>query len=571
MISEEEPVAINRNMLFQNIFIKFANQYKIDVCLLIMTQKQTDYAAILESYFSKRMNQVETSLIDLTGKNKILSLMLSERKIIICRNDNLVLNKIKYEPLCGDTAQEFYMPIFAQGNRQNEIVGCLYLGSRKTRHKFSDIIHDAGFIRDLSLISQVYNSTYDSYKAKSSFFTFLHIISEIYKNHSQRINHPYNVAYWCLLIAKELHFDEKSIFELYIAALLHDVGVLLIPKSILEKTGKLTEEEYGAIKRHAVYGCNLTRELKYGIDDLGDLDTIIRHHHERYDGTGYPDGLKADEIPLASRIIAVADAADAMLSDRVFQTALPLEHVIDQFSANRGKQFDPELTDIIIRMITAQKDDINTALGPVSWGTFVVSTKKDCFNFQGNIIKKASGYEFISDKIDLKHTKAFNSSDITDCSVIIERHGRFYEYSAVPGRIGNNRIFIRDVRYKPSEQYFSMYWNLTGEIRENNTPVAKIAVRKIGGNCITYYCLDKVELGLKHVYTMKLRFEDGEIIQIPGNNLRRYETGDYCYYDFEFPNLSENVRDRIFKQLYNRQIEIRQLMWKTSYSDVLCH
>lgn len=70
---------------------------------------------------------------------------------------------------------------------------------------------------------------------------------------------------------------------------------------------------------------------------------------------------------------------------------------------------------------------------------------------------------------------------------------------------------------------------------------------------------------------MKLRFEDGEIIQIPGNNLRRYETGDYCYYDFEFPNLSENVRDRIFKQLYNRQIEIRQLMWKTSYRDVLCH
>ena len=101
MISEEEPVAINRNMLFQNIFIKFANQYKIDVCLLIMTKKQTDYAAILESYFSKRMKKVETSLIDLTGKNKVLSLMLSERKIIICRNDNLVLNKIKCEPLCG--------------------------------------------------------------------------------------------------------------------------------------------------------------------------------------------------------------------------------------------------------------------------------------------------------------------------------------------------------------------------------------------------------------------------------------------------------------------------------------
>jgi HD-GYP domain-containing protein (c-di-GMP phosphodiesterase class II) len=96
------------------------------------------------------------------------------------------------------------------------------------------------------------------------------------------------------LIAKQIDLSETDCFKLNIAAILHDVGILLVPQQIVIKPGKLNEDENKIIKKHPIYGYNLTRDLDYGVPDLNNVDDIIRHHHERYDGTGYPDGLKGD-------------------------------------------------------------------------------------------------------------------------------------------------------------------------------------------------------------------------------------------------------------------------------------
>jgi putative nucleotidyltransferase with HDIG domain len=131
------------------------------------------------------------------------------------------------------------------------------------------------------------------------------------------------------------------------AALLHDVGKIGIPDAILFKKGKLTREEYARVMLHVDIGVEILRPLT----TLKDAVLFVRHHHEHFDGTGYPDGLKGEQIPLASRVIAVADAIDAMRSTRPYRKALPLEATLDELRAARGGQLDPRIVDIAVSII----------------------------------------------------------------------------------------------------------------------------------------------------------------------------------------------------------------------------
>jgi HD-GYP domain-containing protein (c-di-GMP phosphodiesterase class II) len=563
MILQNEPIKFNYKDLFKKISLKFIGSYKMDICLLIVIQEHLNYATVLDSNIAQKSIKTDFGPIDLTDARQTINFMRAEKKVIITEDENKLFKSPEYNPLIMGMAQEMYIPIFSQNN-QDDVIGCFYLGCKKNNKTFGGLYNNEDFTNGLSVINCLFHSLYSSYKMKKEFFIYVNTVCEFYKNHCQRINHPFNVAYWSLLIAKQLNLEEEYLFELYIAAILHDIGILLVPQHIVNKVGKLSDHEYNLLKQHTVYGYNLIKDLKYSIG-IDNLDDIIRHHHERYDGNGYPDGLKAEEIPLLSRIIAVADATDAMLSDRIFRLSLPLEKVVEELSNNKEKQFDPDIADIMIQILVKQNEDIKSIIGPVTWGSLVITTKNNCFNYQGNIIKKAFGYEFFSDEIDLKHSKKFKINEITDCSLIIERSGKFYEYSVLPGKTGINNMFIKDIQYKPSSQYFSMYWNLAGEIKENDVSISDIAIKKIGGNLITFYSITQTELKTRQIYTLKIQFEDGEIIHIPGENIRTYESGSNIFYDFEFNNLNESIRDRIFKQIYKKQTEIRQLMWKASY------
>lgn len=129
--------------------------------------------------------------------------------------------------------------------------------------------------------------------------------------------------------------------------LLHDIGKIGIPDEIIRKTSGLTEKEYTLIKSHPVIGYNILKN----ISEIPDLAVGARWHHEKYDGTGYPDGLKGEEIPLMARIIAVADAYDAMASRRSYRDVLPQQVVRNELEMGKGKQFDPYYADIMIAMI----------------------------------------------------------------------------------------------------------------------------------------------------------------------------------------------------------------------------
>ena len=159
--------------------------------------------------------------------------------------------------------------------------------------------------------------------------------------------HSVRVAEYSKKIAELAGKNPDECDDIYYAALLHDVGKIGIPESIITKDGKLDNEEYEKIKEHTVLGAQVLQS----INEYPNLLIAARYHHERYDGKGYPDGLKGEDIPEVARIVAVADAYDAMTSNRSYREAIPQSVVREQFIMNSGTQFDPRFANIMLRLI----------------------------------------------------------------------------------------------------------------------------------------------------------------------------------------------------------------------------
>ncbi|MCM1046610.1 MAG: HD-GYP domain-containing protein [Candidatus Gastranaerophilales bacterium] len=166
------------------------------------------------------------------------------------------------------------------------------------------------------------------------------------KGHSER------VADYSRKIAARLDLSEQEQQDIYWMGLLHDIGKIGIPDTIINKTGKLTDEEYKVIQQHPVIGVDILNT----ISDIPHIADGTRSHHEKYDGTGYPDGLSGENIPFVARIIGVADAYDAMTSKRSYRDVLPQEVVRAEIVKGRGTQFDPQCADIMLAMMDEDKE-----------------------------------------------------------------------------------------------------------------------------------------------------------------------------------------------------------------------
>ena len=156
--------------------------------------------------------------------------------------------------------------------------------------------------------------------------------------------HSLRVAdYSRVLGTRILGNDVRQLQVVEYGALLHDIGKIAVPDAILRKNGPLTDEEWLVMRRHPELGY----DILYGIAFLTDSLPIVRHHHERYDGEGYPDRLRGDAIPIGARIFAIADAFDAMTSDRHYRRALPLDQTVEELKRHSGTQFDPAVVEVL--------------------------------------------------------------------------------------------------------------------------------------------------------------------------------------------------------------------------------
>lgn len=170
-------------------------------------------------------------------------------------------------------------------------------------------------------------------------------IMEMYDLYTK--GHSESVASIASSIAKGMNLSKKTVQDTYWAGLVHDIGKLLIPLSVLNKKGKLTDTEYELVKKHSIWGNKALSHSKI----IKPIAKYILHHHEKWDGTGYPEGLKGNEIPLISQIIALADAWDAMLSKRAYRDSLSIEEALEEVKRNNGTQFAPEVAKVFINII----------------------------------------------------------------------------------------------------------------------------------------------------------------------------------------------------------------------------
>jgi HD-GYP domain-containing protein (c-di-GMP phosphodiesterase class II) len=174
--------------------------------------------------------------------------------------------------------------------------------------------------------------------------------------------HSTRLAEWAVRVGRKLGIEETDLHQLEVAALLHDIGKIGVPDSILKKEGKLTDEERAWMNKHPEYSWSILR-LFPGLDKAS---LYALHHHESYNGRGYPGGLKSGEIPIGSRIVAVIDAYDAMISNRCYRKGFPHEEAVRRLMADSGSQFDPIVVQAFVEIAGQEVADVFLATGTSS-------------------------------------------------------------------------------------------------------------------------------------------------------------------------------------------------------------
>jgi putative nucleotidyltransferase with HDIG domain len=234
---------------------------------------------------------------------------------------------------------------------RSNIFGILISAIKSDRYTFSEkdiyflnfLAEKASFlVENMALYENIYENLFATLYA---FVETIEARDPYTKQHSAMVSH------YAMAIAKAFGCSQEEIDKFIVAGNLHDIGKIGTPDNILLKPGRLTNDEFEVIKKHPVIGSNIIGHFGMWTEE----QKIIRHHHERYDGNGYPDRLKAQEIPFLSRILAVADVFDALTTDRAYRKKMPDEIAVKMITENEGSQFDPEIVEVFVDLYQKRK------------------------------------------------------------------------------------------------------------------------------------------------------------------------------------------------------------------------
>jgi len=259
----------------------------------------------------------------------------------------------KHGPACwpGAPARDYVaVPIRLQG----AFMGVLCLMDCQSKNALSDQLKSMLGLLVTQLDTLLDNCAVHASLEQSMKETLIALVRALEARDKYTQNHTARVAKMAVRFADMLGLDEETITLVRTGALMHDIGKAGIPDGSLLKAGRLSDVEFATIKRHPEIGDSILKHM----DTLARERQIVRYHHERIDGHGYPDQLKGDEIPFVARIVCVADCIDAMTTHRVYQQARPLSFVIEQLRKNSGTQFDTQVAEVAIKAI--EEGHVNT-------------------------------------------------------------------------------------------------------------------------------------------------------------------------------------------------------------------
>src|SRR5215208_622931 len=256
----------------------------------------------------------------------------------------VLINDLKadknYKWLAEHATQLLAVPLQAR----EQTLGCLFALDKANGSEFDSV--DSKLVTSISNESAIYLENAILFgDVHGLMMGLLHsLTSAVDAKDAYTCGHSERVALLSRHLAAEIKLSEHDIDRIYMAGLLHDVGKIGVPEAVLQKTGKLTEEEFEQMKRHPQIGARILQDIK----QVREIVPGVLHHHERYDGKGYPTGLAGEKIPLMGRIICLADCFDAMTSNRTYRKALPLEVALTEIRRCSGTQFDPRLTEYFL-------------------------------------------------------------------------------------------------------------------------------------------------------------------------------------------------------------------------------
>ena len=257
--------------------------------------------------------------------------------------------------------------------------------------------------------------------------------------------HSKRVAVLATKLAEALGWEEEQVRKLSYEALLHDIGKIGVPDVILNKPSRLTGEEFGMIKSHTVVGSQILKNMVA----FPDAAEVAKYHHERYDGKGYPSGIKGEDIPINARVVCIADAYDAMSSDRVYRKALPREVIRKELISGRGSQFDPQMLDVFLKLFDENRLQVTSS---ISLFEEIDDQQQGVLNDIEDLIGRISSVEEQCDSVN--------------------DFGKFYEYLSNIGVRYNRSIEVLSIIVEPDEGH--NYSHREEEISD----ILQMAIRK---------------------------------------------------------------------------------------------
>ncbi len=261
----------------------------------------------------------------------------------------VILTVIIYLSSDGDLPDKTFVYLFEsfRGVAVSVLLGYLLYQIYLSYGKIALLVLMGSVLLLKNLIMTYFNQHNNFFQLINSFMRVIDAKDHYTTDHCNR------VSQYTADLAKALGFNRLKIAKLVQIARLHDVGKIWIPDLILNKPGKLTKEEYEIVKLHSLKGMELLSEIKSFKDYL----PIVRYHHERYDGTGYPDNLKGEAIPIEARLLAVCDAFDVMTYGRIYKPPMTKREVIEELKICSGSQFDPGVVKVLLKLIIDGKYD----------------------------------------------------------------------------------------------------------------------------------------------------------------------------------------------------------------------
>jgi putative nucleotidyltransferase with HDIG domain len=344
-ITQEISASLNLDETLHSITSKVTDVLKLERCSILLYDEKTDRLSIVASRGLSKEIITETAI----PKGSHISGWVLEHKEAIFVSDIESDERFK-----SRSSEKYYtssfisVPLIIKGNA----IGVINVNNKKTHEPFTE--HDFRLIKGIAREAAIAiaNATLYSDLKKTCMETVIALTSAIDAKDHYTNWHSEQVMHFATAIAAEMHLPPAEIEKIRQACLLHDIGKIAVHDAVLMKQEKLTDEEWEEMKSHVTKSVEILRPLGF----LQHIIYLVEEHHERYDGNGYPNQLKGEDILLGARIMSVADSFSAMVSERPYSQPLSRDRAIEELIKNKGTQFDPDVVDAFLAILSRNKD-----------------------------------------------------------------------------------------------------------------------------------------------------------------------------------------------------------------------